>query len=285
MNALEQRLRALESYHQIVSTPTFTNGTTTFTDRILVTIDVPTGTTVRYTLDGTEPNAQSDEYTGPFYIDSTKTIGAKAFSGNSSSQAVYATYTKQEPVVITVSAPTINGRTGDNNDVSFTDAQLTVTVTPTDSSATTYFTRNGSTPTEASTEANAAGSSFTITTGETVKARSYKNGVWSDTTVVIFTKTEPTPSSNIYYVGTDVNEANNYQSYLNYDDSNFPTSLTLNDETLYFAIPTNKEVIVEDSTSHGTFTQRVISTENGYNIIKVPKNDRTITGTVNITLN
>lgn len=191
---LISRIETLESYHQIVSVPTFANSSTTFSgERFLVTINVPNGTVVRYTTDETEPTSQSTQYSTPFYIYGTTTIAAKTFSGNSSSQTVYATYTKEAT-------------------------------------------------------------------------------------------TEPVSSGNIYYMGTTEATESNYQSLLNYDNSNFPTSYTTNGrEVLYFAIPTTKTLTVIDPSINGAVSQGNIATTNGYNIIRVPAS-RTIGGTVNISL-
>lgn len=87
-------------------------------------------------------------------------------------------------------------------------------------------------------------------------------------------------------MGTTEATSSNYQSLLNYDDSNFPTSYTpaSGGEVLYFAIPTSKTLSVVGATSQGELTQGEIATTNGYKIIRVPES-RTVRGTVNISLN
>lgn len=57
-----------------------------------ITITVPDGTTVYYTLDGTNPTSSSTEYSEPFTINATKTVKAVAYEGSYPSAVVSATY-------------------------------------------------------------------------------------------------------------------------------------------------------------------------------------------------
>ena len=59
-----------------------------------ITITVPSGTTVYYTLDGTNPTSSSTEYSAPFTINATKTVKAVAYEGTYPSAVVSATYTR-----------------------------------------------------------------------------------------------------------------------------------------------------------------------------------------------
>ena len=59
-----------------------------------ITITVPDGTTVYYTLDGTNPTSSSTAYSAPFTINATKTVKAVAYDGSYPSAVVSATYTR-----------------------------------------------------------------------------------------------------------------------------------------------------------------------------------------------
>lgn len=65
---------------QITAEGMFTsNGANLFENETTVTITVPAGTTVRYTLDETDPTADSPEYTGPIDIKNSTLVLAAAF--------------------------------------------------------------------------------------------------------------------------------------------------------------------------------------------------------------
>lgn len=250
------------------------SGTTPFDDTTTVTISAESGAQIRYTTNGSTPNSSSDLYTSAFTLSDSAIVKAIAIKNGTISSVATKVFTKSEPVVVT--APTITGTNPfDDNTV--------VTITTTESGATTYYTTDGTEPTTSSQ----TGGSFSISDTTTVKARSYKNGTWSETITVIFTKNEPTPSSDIYYMGTTEATSSNYQSLLNYNDSNFPTSYTpesTTGEVLYFAIPTSKTLSVVGAETGGSISQSTVDTVNGYKIIRVPAS-RTIRGTVNISLN
>lgn len=59
-----------------------------------ITITIPDGTTVYYTLDGADPTSSSTAYSAPFTIDATKTVKAIAYDGTYPSAVVSATYTR-----------------------------------------------------------------------------------------------------------------------------------------------------------------------------------------------
>ena len=82
-----------------VADPVLTPGSCYFSPSTNVTIACATsGTTVRYTLDGTEPTASSAEYTAPIALSATTTVRARAFAANKDpSDIVFATYTLGEP--------------------------------------------------------------------------------------------------------------------------------------------------------------------------------------------
>lgn len=66
-----------------------------FTGSVLVTLSVPGGGgAIRYTTDGSEPDASSAEYTGPLSIDATTRLRARTFDGAVSGPEVFAYYTE-----------------------------------------------------------------------------------------------------------------------------------------------------------------------------------------------
>jgi len=86
-----------------VAKPTFEPTGTTFTESITVSITCETeGATIRYTLDGTDPTANSLEYSEPFEISETTTVKAIAFLEDAQSDIASITYTKKaDPVIPT----------------------------------------------------------------------------------------------------------------------------------------------------------------------------------------
>ena len=66
-----------------------------FAGSLTVTLSVPGGGgTIRYTLDGSEPDASSAEYTGPLNIEATSRVRARTFDGGAAGPEVYAYYTE-----------------------------------------------------------------------------------------------------------------------------------------------------------------------------------------------
>ncbi len=73
--------------------PTFTPAAGTYTEAQTVTITCETeGATIYYTTDGTEPTAESTEYTAPINVSQTTTIKAIAIKGTDESAVAQATY-------------------------------------------------------------------------------------------------------------------------------------------------------------------------------------------------
>ncbi len=94
-----------------VQTPTFTPGSTTFTDSSLqVKIACATsGAIIRYTTNGTDPTSTSAIYSSPLPFTATTTLKAKAFkSGMTDSGVASATYTKQMLPIVLAVAPSKN---------------------------------------------------------------------------------------------------------------------------------------------------------------------------------
>lgn len=66
-----------------------------FTGSLLVTLSVPGGGgTIRYTTDGSEPDANAAEYTGPLSIEVTTRLRARTFDGGAIGPEVFAYYTE-----------------------------------------------------------------------------------------------------------------------------------------------------------------------------------------------
>ena len=91
---------------ETVATPTFSPAAGTFTEAQNVTISCTTeGATIHYTLDGTDPTANSDTYSTPLAISETTTVKAIAMKqGMSNSSVASATYTIQQLTSITTIA-------------------------------------------------------------------------------------------------------------------------------------------------------------------------------------
>ena len=85
-----------------VATPTFSPNGGSFVSPQEVTISCDTeGTTIYYTLNGTDPDNESTEYTAPITVNETTTIKAIAYDGdNNASNIASATYTILTPMTI-----------------------------------------------------------------------------------------------------------------------------------------------------------------------------------------
>ena len=81
-----------------VAQPTFNPTAGAYTEQQSVTIACETeGATIYYTTDGTEPTAESTEYTAPITVSQTTTIKAIAIKGGALSTVASAIYTIQDP--------------------------------------------------------------------------------------------------------------------------------------------------------------------------------------------
>jgi Chitobiase/beta-hexosaminidase C-terminal domain len=125
--------------------PTFTPAAGIYTSAQSVTLsDATAGATIYYTTDGTTPTTSSKAYSGAIAVATTTTIQAiAAVTGGTASAVSSAVYDIEIPAVATPSISPAGG--------TFTTAQ-TVTLSDTASSATIYYTTNGSTPTTSSTK-------------------------------------------------------------------------------------------------------------------------------------
>lgn len=142
--------------------------------------------TIHYTLDGTEPTAQSAKYEAPVAITKACTLKAVAVKeGNyTDSQVATAVFTiKAKEVVAT---PVISPNGGEF------ETSATVTLTCGTDGAQIYYTLDGTTPTTASA---AYSQPFTLTESATVMAVAVKSGYYTDSQVAsaVFTITQPEP--------------------------------------------------------------------------------------------
>ena len=121
--------------------PAFAPAAGTYPGSVTVALTTATtGATIRYTTDGSAPNASSTVYTAPFLVTRTTTVRAMASaSGMTDSEIASATYTIQ------AIAPSFSVAPGTYN-----QPQSVALSTPT-SGAAIYYTTDGGTPSTAST--------------------------------------------------------------------------------------------------------------------------------------
>lgn len=130
---------------------------------VSVTSTTP-GADIRYTVDGSDPDENSAQYTSQISIDTTTTLKARAFrTGMTSSAIAEAIYTIDFP---DVAAPEIDPPAGTYT----TDQQ--VSISSATSGAAIYYTTDGSEPTDGSALYSAA---FTVSVSTTVRARAYRH--------------------------------------------------------------------------------------------------------------
>ena len=145
---------------------------------------------IHYTLDGSEPTEKSKLYTGPFTIDDTTTIKAKAFKTDwFESETATATFTREW---YTVDAPVI-----EPSGAEFENVSQTVSLScPTDG-ATIFYTTDGSDPKVNGREYTKP---FTIYKSCTVRAIAIKYD-WKDSTetTAIFTRGESLSEAANFY--------------------------------------------------------------------------------------
>jgi hypothetical protein len=123
--------------------PVINPGSESFTPPLSVTItDSTTGAAIYYTTDGTTPTAQSTLYTGPITVKSNQTVTAIASAqGYLQSAPAKAAYTSKTEVP----DPVVSAKTG-----IYTNT-VPVTISDSLSTASIYYTTDGSTPTAKST--------------------------------------------------------------------------------------------------------------------------------------
>ncbi|NKF24511.1 chitobiase/beta-hexosaminidase C-terminal domain-containing protein [Solimonas marina] len=141
------------------ATPTFSPSGGTYTSAQSVTISSSTsGAVIRYTTDGSTPNANSAQYAGPITVSSSLTLKAIATaSGYSSSAIASATYSITPPAA----TPSFSPGAG-----TYQDAQ-SVTISDSTPGATIYYSVDGSQP---GTDSTPYSGPIAIASTQTLKA-------------------------------------------------------------------------------------------------------------------
>lgn len=148
--------------------PTFSVPAGTYNANQSVTLSSTYGTTIYYTLNGTNPTESSSEYSGAITIDATKTLKAIAVKdGCEISEVASATYTMK------CATPTFSPTAG-----TYTGIQSVALSCATEGAAIRYTT-DGETPTGSS---DTYSSALSVGSNQTVKAIATKSG-WSDSEI------------------------------------------------------------------------------------------------------
>ncbi|HNQ44082.1 MAG TPA: chitobiase/beta-hexosaminidase C-terminal domain-containing protein, partial [Candidatus Cloacimonadota bacterium] len=176
-----------------LATPVISPESGTYNDAIEVLINCATfGTTIRYTLDGSDPTSQSMEYTGLLQINSDTTLKARAFkSGFIASTIASAEYVFSTAAVATPVISPVGGN--------YTTAPV-VSITCATAGAEIRYSTDGSDPDELSALYTAP---FTVNESSTVKARAFVAGmipslVASAAYVMQLPEPQFTPAGGIY---------------------------------------------------------------------------------------
>lgn len=172
---------------QTVATPVFNPAAGTYTSTQSVSISCATsGAEIRYTVDGSEPTAASALYASPLTVSTTTTVKAKAFkTGMNNSTTATAVYTiGPSPVIAPVFSPAAG---------TYASAQA-VTITSATSGAEIRYTLDGSEPGTASSLYSLP---LTISATTTVKAKAFKTGMSSSSTVTAVYTINPNPVQTV----------------------------------------------------------------------------------------
>ena len=154
---------AAAAYEMKVALPAVSPAAGTYTTAKSVTLSTTTpGSTLRYTLDGSDPTASSPLYTAPVTVDHTATLKAVGFkSAWSNSDVRSALYTMNFG---TLAAPTVTPATGTY------EGQVSVEMSPAQGGSTIRYTVTGATPTSNSPAYTGA---VTVSDTATVKAKTF----------------------------------------------------------------------------------------------------------------
>lgn len=179
------------TFKQACATPTFSPAAGTYNNNQSVTISTATGgATIYYTTNGSTPTTSSSVYSSAITVSSDNTtikaIAVKAGLDNSSVGS--ATYR------LTCATPTFSPTAG-----TYTEAQ-TVTISCATTSATIYYTTNGSDPT---TGSSVYSTSLTVSSTQTIKAIATASG-YSNSAIASATYT--IKSGKIFQLVTDASD-------------------------------------------------------------------------------
>ena len=158
---------AIYTITPIVPTPTWGSampGSYT-TSQVTVTLsDSLTGATIRYTLDGSTPTANSAIYTTPIVLSATTTVNAEAFD---SGYVASAMLSGQFVIPLTAATPMISPTAGSYS------GSVTVSMTTSETNGSIHYTLDGSVPTASSPTYTVP---ITLTSTTTVKAITVVSG-------------------------------------------------------------------------------------------------------------
>ena len=160
-----------------VATPTFSVAAGEVEKGTAVEIGCVTlGAAIYYTVDGSEPTAQSTQYTEAVVIDKSLTLKAIAIIGDNKSEVATAAYTVNGEE--TVAAPTFSVKAGE------VEKGTKVSIACETEGAVIYYTVDGSEPTAESTEYKEA---IEITGKVTIKAIAIKGEAKSEVATAAYT--------------------------------------------------------------------------------------------------
>lgn len=152
-----------------VTTPVLSPLPGTYTAIQTVTATAPTGATIRYTTDGTEPAFGSALYTGPLSIANTTLLKVKAFRADMTASASAGGLYRID--LGSVDAPRFTGSAPGTY-----PTFRSVTITSETSGATVHYTTDGRDPDETSPVVT-SGSSVTVSQPLLLRARAFKSGM------------------------------------------------------------------------------------------------------------
>ena len=179
----QTRATKIKVYVARTAAPTFSVDAGEYSEAKSITISCATDDAdIYYTTDGSTPTSSSTEYTGSISITETTTLKAIAIYDDVESPVASATYTMNRPA-----APEFDVEEG------YFDAAFDLHLSTETDGATIYYTTDGSTPTNESSEYSTKVAISAATT--TVKAIAVKNGLTSDVSSVTYTyDTRPAPT-------------------------------------------------------------------------------------------
>jgi alpha-tubulin suppressor-like RCC1 family protein len=174
-----------------LDTPTFTPAAGSYATPQQVSILSTPGSTVRYTMDGTEPDSQALTYTGPINVSEPLTVKARAFKADSlPSASASAAYTITSAFV---ARPTLSVRSG----VYATARTITINC---ETGNTVRYTVGGTEPTatQETPEPISCGSSIVINKTTLLKAKAFNGSMASSTTRADYYITGAAVAGNVH---------------------------------------------------------------------------------------
>jgi N-acetyl-beta-hexosaminidase len=159
----------------------------TYPQAVTITMSCPTADAlIRYTINGSDPTVASNPYTEPFVLRSSATVKARAFSTGRAPSPLASV-----PYVVTATNPNFVATPKFKPEPGFFETSVRVRITCATSSATIYYTLDGSDPTTVSTKYTGA---IPLSETTTVKARAYSGPHPSEIATATYTKGVPEPS-------------------------------------------------------------------------------------------